>query len=215
MMAYFKEAETHPAILSQGIRFTSAVQDLIGVIPYDHGTQLRLNKIYVASDLIDRMIISSDNGATYALISRLADGVLDKIFHELRLKNPQELGRDYTISSKEYALFYRALYNATYLNRTMSERALALLSKTDFADGLVAGVPHGIVVSHKYGEAVVGAGTRDQSVELHDCGIIYHPTSPYLLCVMTRERGVDLNAAFERARALVQGISGAVYESVR
>ena len=44
-----------------------------------------------------------------------------------------------------------------------------MLSTSDFSDGLVAGVPVGTVVSHKFGERhFVGDADVEQ---LHDCGI--------------------------------------------
>lgn len=42
--------------------------------------------------------------------------------------------------------------------------------------------------------------------ELHDCGIIYYPERPYLLCVMTE--GNDLN----ELAGVIQNISKTVYE---
>ncbi|MHB8709527.1 MAG: serine hydrolase, partial [Desulfuromonadales bacterium] len=49
-------------------------------------------------------------------------------------------------------------------------------------DGLTAGLPKSIEVAHKFGERGDLAG----AMQLHDCGVIYHPDTPYLLCVMTR-----------------------------
>src|SRR5262249_32692831 len=90
---------------------------------------------------------------------------------------------------KVYALFFRILYNASYLNKEDSEQALKLLSQATFKDGLIAGVDDGITVAHKFGEyAAKDASGNDVpgTDELHDCGIVYAPGHPYLLCVMTR-----------------------------
>jgi hypothetical protein len=38
----------------------------------------------------------------------------------------------------DYASFFRVLFNASYLNRKDSEKALALLTKVAFRDGLIA-----------------------------------------------------------------------------
>ena len=62
----------------------------------------------------------------------------------------------------------------------MSEKALEYLSKSDFKYGLVASLPANIVVAHKFGFWAEN-GVR----LLHDCGIVYYPNNPYLLCVMT------------------------------
>jgi hypothetical protein len=57
-----------------------------------------------------------------------------------------------------------------------------LLTSTDFNEALVAGVPQEVQVAHKFGEA----GTGDVERQLHDCGIVYFPSHPYLACIMTR-----------------------------
>ena len=70
----------------------------------------------------------------------------------------------------------------------MSEKALGLLQKSEFHKGLVAGVPSGTIVAHKFGER---DGLTIGEKQLHDCGIIYYPGNPYLLCVMTRGDNFD------------------------
>jgi hypothetical protein len=62
----------------------------------------------------------------------------------------------------------------------MSEKALAYLARTDYRKGLVAGVPPTIAVAHKF-----GLRRMNEMKQLHDCGIVYYPDHPYLLCVMT------------------------------
>ncbi len=192
MIAYLKQSESEPGFLSRQIKFSQDIKSLIGAIPYDQGTGLELNKYYSAESLIEKMIIKSDNGAAYALLSILKQDDLNQIYGDLGLGNPSEKGRDYTISPKNYASFLRILFNATYLDRPMSERALDLLSQSDFKDGLVAGMPGNVRVSHKYGENISTSkdGSIDQ-IELHDCGIIYRPAGPYLLCVMTRGKNMS------------------------
>ena len=53
----------------------------------------------------------------------------------------------------------------------------------EFKEALVAGVPPGITVAHKYGERSFSDSPIRQ---LHDCGIVYFKPEPYILCVMTR-----------------------------
>ena len=86
----------------------------------------------------------------------------------------------------------------------MSEKALELLSKTTFNDGIVAGLPENIVVSHKFGEYIL-----PDEIELHDCGIIYYVQNPYFLCVMTR--GKDEG----ELKNTISGISKIIYEDYK
>ena len=82
------------------------------------------------------------------------DGLGD-VFRDLDISVPSDYAQQYFISAKNYSLFFRVLYNATYLSREMSEKALGLLSKTVFRDGLTAKLPSSVVVSHKFGEWVL------------------------------------------------------------
>ena len=88
----------------------------------------------------------------------------------------------------------------------MSEKALELLSKSTFKEGLVSGTLDGVAVAHKFGERTnqLQDGT-DLNKELHDCGIIYYPGDPYLLCVMTR--GSD----FPKLQSAISTVSHLAY----
>jgi hypothetical protein len=44
-----------------------------------------------------------------------------------------------------------------------------------------------IKVAHKFGERTLEKGTQ----HFHDCGIVYYPRHPYLLCVMTQGRDIE------------------------
>jgi len=83
------------------------------------------------------------------------------------------------------------------------------LSKTTFVGGLVAGLPTGLTVSHKFGEYVAADG-NDQitSIELHDCGIVYYPPSPYFICVMTRGTNLD------NLKTAIKDVSGLIYDKI-
>ena len=75
-----------------------------------------------------------------------------------------------------------------------------LLSKAEFNEGLVAGVPQNITVAHKFGER----NFNNQTFQLHDCGVIY-AKRPYLLCIMTK--GPD----FKDLSSAIKQISSKVY----
>jgi beta-lactamase class A len=116
-------------------------------------------------------------------------------------------GGDVALSVKEYASFFRVLYNASFLTREHSEQALALLAETDFPYGIESGLPPGTVVAHKWG--IRTSTVQGEDVEqLHDCGLVYYPNHPYLLCVMTR--GDDTL----RQAQLIAEVSRVVYDEV-
>ena len=101
MIAYFKEAESRPNIFSHTILFSKDIDKTIGTISYDRGTNLKLNQRYTVSELIDKMIIDSDNGATYTLLSEMDESSLGQIYVDLNLKDPENTGRSYTIKIPE------------------------------------------------------------------------------------------------------------------
>jgi beta-lactamase class A len=157
-------------------------------------------------DLIKNMITESDNTATLILANQRPD-IVEKVYKALALPNPQ-VGEDF-MSPLQYSAFWRVLYNATYLTKPNSEEALDLLSLTTFNDGLVAGLPNGIKVAHKFGEHTNVEPNAPPVRELHDCGIIYPSSkSPYFLCVMTR--GSD----FKVLEKTISDVSKLVYETV-
>lgn len=138
---------------------------------------------YTVKDLIYRMIVYSDNNA-FRLLTTVVDPLdLDNVYATLRLQNPGAAQDDDFLSVQTYASFFRVLYNATYLGKEASDWALDVMAKSEFRAGLIEGVPPGIMVSHKFGEH---SDARDGTVQLHDCGIVYYPEHPYMLCVMSK-----------------------------
>jgi len=164
---------------------------------------------YSVQTLLNAMILDSDNDALNAL---LADQNVQAGFNSLyalfRLPSTSTTTPDY-MSPKSYSTVFRTMYNSTIFPWDLSEQILNLLSGTTFSAGLVAGVPKGTVVAHKFGENT-GVETNGTVVgrELHDCGIIYYPGRPYLLCVMTK--GSD----FSKLEGAISGISKIAYDFV-
>ena len=129
---------------------------------------------------------------------------MNQIYTDLGVAIPGTRGTEDYMTVKEYASFFRILYNASYLNKEMSQKALDLLLRTDYKDGLIAGVPKNINVAHKFGERKMG-----EVDQLHDCGIVYAPQKPYLICVMTR--GTD----FQVQGRVIADISRFTYASIQ
>lgn len=127
------------------------------------------------------MIVYSDNKAANALLNHIEASSLDSVYQNLGIEVPDIDENENFMSVRDYASFFRILYNASYLNHAMPEKALGILTKSQFNLGLTAGVPPQIEVAHKFGERVLLDGRQ-----LHDCGVVYKIDKPYLLCIMTR-----------------------------
>lgn len=184
MMAYLKEIEDNPDLAHREITFKEKDRNTFSqkIISKDN---LELGNVYTVEDLIRSMVVSSDNNAMMLLLENISQEKLDKVYVDLGVVAPSNEKIDDFMSVKEYASFFRILYNAAYLNKKSSEKALELLSQTDYKEGLVAGLNENIRVSHKFGERSLDENGKTKK-QLHDCGIVYYEKYPYLSCVMTR-----------------------------
>jgi beta-lactamase class A len=209
LIAVLKQAEANPHLLDVKISF-SGKTELSNVPQYfAPSRKLEAGKSYTIDELLNRMIVYSDNDALALVVEYVGEPLISRTFETLGLLDPfaEGLGdNEYSMTVDQYSLFLRVLYNGSYLNDEMSERALDLLTKIEFRQGLVEGVPLGIPVAHKFGEHAWEK--TFQGKELHDCGIIYYPGHPYLLCIMTR------GDSFEYLDDTIKETTHAVYEEL-
>ncbi len=205
MMVYLKKSEKDPSILSKKLKFKRSDFTITSEKYYAPTKTLQDGSEYTVLELIRRMIINSDNEALFILSTNVDVNEQKKLYDQLGFILPPHLTPyDKFASARNIASFFRVLYNATYLNEDISEKALQLLTETDFKDGITAGVPAGIVVAQKYGEREEN-GIR----ELHDCGIVYYPKHPYILCIMTK------GTNYESLNSIIKDISKLTYEQVK
>ena len=191
MISYLKKSESTPELLKQKITYEKNISKYLNEEPFVQPTELEVGQAYSVEALINKMIIDSDNGAMELLLSNISNAYLNQVYNELGLSGPTDDSSSYTISVKDYSLFFRVLYNATYLSSENSEKAMSILSQTTFADGLTKNLPKDLIVAHKFGEHINSSGDNVSSVEFHDCGIVYSKKSPYLLCIMTKGANID------------------------
>ncbi len=179
-----KSAESDPSILSKKIYYDGSFDD--NKAEYFKSQQsIQAGQSYSVDELMPYIIDYSDNNALRLLHNALTQSSFDKLYKDLGIEIPAN-SIDF-MSAKTYSLFLRVLYNSTYLTRDDSEKVMKLLLFHDFPQGLEAGVPSSVEVGQKFGERqVINPDGTIVSRELHDCGIIYIPNKPYILCVMTK-----------------------------
>jgi beta-lactamase class A len=202
LIACLKRAETHPGFLAERYRFDGA-SDWNEVQNLKPEQVLTPGSWYSVDELLRRMAGYSDNNAWALLFQRFSTAELDAIMHDLGVEFAE--GAEDIVTVNSYGRFLRILYNASYLSKGMSEKALEYLTLEDFPQGLAAGVPKGLTIADKFGERSSEGGRVKQ---LHNYGIVYYPGRPYLLCVMTRGRD------FARLTGVISEISRAVYARV-
>jgi beta-lactamase class A len=199
LMAYLKMNEEHPGILDKQLAFNQSFN--IDKLVAFKSKSIQLGQTYKVRDLLKYMIAYSDNNATALLNNNLKPEVLLKLFKDLELELPNVSAKQYFFTVKQYSLFMRAIYNASYLTIDDSEYAAELLSKCEFNDGIRKGIPASVKIAHKFGES--GSPIEKQ---LHESAIVYLNDKPYLLTVMTK--GKD-NASLSK---LIGEISAVVYK---
>ncbi len=148
----------------------------------------------------------SDNTAAVALDHLSAADPIRKVYDALDIPIDWEADQP-VVSPKNYSSIFRCLYLSCFLDYAGSEKILTLLTQSIFHDGIPAGVPKDIPVAHKIG--MYDSPDSAKRVRL-DCGIVYAPKRPYILCILGEtEHGKEhLIADFARQ------VSGQVYRYV-
>lgn len=198
-ISYLKYAEKDLFILEKKIE----VEEISGS-NLEVEDNLTVGEEYSVLTLIERAIIKSDNVAFQLLVKNIPEEQIKKTHEDLGIAYPSSSTPDDFISVKAYSSLFRVLYNASYLSRNFSEQLLAMLSQAEFKNGLVAGAPEGTLIAHKFGIQ----NNSSEIKQLHDCGIVYLPDKPYLLCVMTK--GENLS----ELENTIENISRDIYHAV-
>lgn len=151
-------------------------------------------------------LTESDNTAALALNHLASVDPIRKVFDALDIPVDWSVNEP-VVSAENYSSVFRCLYLSCYLAPVGSEHVLTLLTHTIFYDGIPAGVPKGIRVAHKIG--VYDSPNSDKRVRL-DCGIVYVPKRPYILCIL----GETDKAEVDNVVHVTQEISSTVYSYV-
>ena len=210
LLVYLKRIEQDPNVRDQKTVYLQDPNES------DHTQNIIPKKLlvhkqaYTIRELLEYMIMYSDNKASLLLEKNISLEDYKKAFTDNDIIFPDLIdGRfDNNLKVIEYAKFFSVLFNSSYVNKELSNYALWLLTKVDFKQWLVAGIEDNTIVAHKFGERnIIQNGTEKK--QLHDCGIIYYPNHPYVLCVMTRWYD------WITLRETIQNISHIVYTELR
>lgn len=204
MIAWLKRAEKNPAVLKQTFLYNGSV-DMSAPQHHKPRFTLKAGQRYPVEKLLEYMIRFSDNNATSLLYANLTPDELSSVLDGMDITNrPDDNNNSTTVHG--YSGFFRILYNASFLSRDMSEKALELLSMEDFPQGISAGVPNGIRVAAKFGEFETGINNMEK--QLHEFGIVYHPKGAYILGIMTK--GND----FVKQAETIRDVSALVFHEI-
>ncbi len=155
------------------------------------------------SEAIRLSLEESDNTAA----KMIASGVQEADFNEVYNGVDIDLLADQNgaiLTPKNYSSILKALYFSAVLEKESSSAILNYLANSKFNDKLVAGIPPDITVSHKIGD-FIDKETGEKAYM--DCGIVYLPRRPYLLC-MVSETNEDI------ARQRMSNLSRTIYNYI-
>ena len=205
MMAYLKNAEKNPAILSKKFTYTADIETknpFANAFPAK--STLEIGKAYTVDDMINKMIVNSDNRSYIMLLGLIDQDSFEDVLFSTGAHFAYQNGA-YFVTTRSYSRLYRSLYDATFLNPEMSKRALSLLAISDFDMGIKSGTYSGTPVAHKF-----GINQTNGETQLHDCGIVYTGEDPYILCVMTQSK---IEAGARKALSKISASVNKYFES--
>jgi len=104
------------------------------------------------------------------------------------------------ITSRAYSSVLKSLYFSSYLEKKDSQEMLGYLTHSSETDRLTKQLPAGVSVAHKN-------GVYNKDWAESDCGIVYVPRRPYMICVM-------VGLPEDQANDFIAGVSKDVYDFV-
>lgn len=147
------------------------------------------------------MLQDSDNTAMH-MIFNAANGILQESEQSLSQLDVEQTLHDgrAVITAESYGSVLRSLYLSSYLSKDNSQELLEVLSGSKETRRLTASLPQTVTVAHKNG--VYNAAWSES-----DCGIVYIPKRPYILCIM-------IGLPEDQSNALIAKLSKEVYDYV-
>jgi beta-lactamase class A len=154
--------------------------------------------------LIEQMIVVSDNTATNLMIDKLgydringfikSIGCTDTVCGRKMLDSAAaKAGHDNWTSPKDMAHIFELMYKGKLVDPKSDKEMINILCRQQWNERIPGNLPHDLRIAHKTGEL---------GDALHDCGIVFGRNRDYILCMMTANvpnanQGYDDNNAVE------------------
>lgn len=183
MMTYLRKVQFEPGLLDRTLVVEPVMVEQATVDPVHPPTApVQVGEKRTVRDLLERMIEGSDNQATATLMHHIDVHMFQRVFTDLGCTMPLMNMRQYRMTAREWSVFLKALYNGAYLGIDRSQLAMEWLTKSGFTKGMVAGLPPGTRIAHKFGEIGVSG---DVQAQLHEGGIIFDERGDRMVVIMT------------------------------
>lgn len=124
-------------------------------------------------DLMNRMGKHSDNNAFLAVLKVIGSKKVNETIKNIGMKDTS-LSESVT-TPFDMSLLFQKLFKGELISESSRDKLLSYITDTDYEEYIVAGVPEGTKVSHKYG--------REIGI-LNDVGIVF-ADKPFIISFMT------------------------------
>lgn len=147
-------------------------------------------------ELLEAMIIHSDNTATDLIVQQLGYDYLQTTFAQLGLRDTtitpegfrltsRRIPQDNMTSPRDMAYLLEKIYRRELVSADASDQMLDILKNQKLRDRLPRYLPQGWEIAHKTGLLRRAC---------HDVGIVFSPKGDYLVCVLTARDRTYKNA---------------------
>jgi len=219
MMEVFHQAAEGKLSLDQRIQVRNDFRSIVDGSHYvldpqsdsDQSLYRRVGQSETVRELVRLMITVSSNLAANLLIEQVTPGRVMDLMRSIRANNIRvlrgvedgkafERGLNNTTTARDLMIIFHRIAERSAVSRKASDDMIKIMLDQKFNEGVPAGLPPAVRVSHK-----TGSITKIN----HDCAIVYPPNrKPYVLIVLTR--GIEDE---NRAHKLIADVSRTVYEA--
>lgn len=165
-------------------------------------------QVFTNRELLELMIVHSDNTATELLVRQLGIDYLKETFAKLGLKDTiitadgfkltsRRVQDDNMTSARDMAYLLEKIYKKELVSAKASEEMLLIMKHQKMRDRLPRYLPSGWEIAHKTGLLRHAC---------HDVGIVFSPKGDYMICVLTSEQ-----RTYKNAKSLIASIARITY----
>lgn len=149
-------------------------------------------------EALSLLLTESDNTAYKILNNRLTLRDHLEVYEKLDIEIGVDNNRQVILTTKGYSSILKALYFSSLLEKEDSEYILELLTQSIHKDKLPAPIPKEIPIAHK-----IGVYTDETNALYQDCGIVYVPRRPYILCMASLSTDAEATARMNKISEIV------------
>jgi beta-lactamase class A len=165
--------------------------------------------VFTLRELLEYMIIHSDNTATELIVQQLGFEYIQSTFQHLGLKDTEihpdgfrlaarHVAEDNRTSPRDMAFCLEKIYQRKMVSAGASDQMLDILKHQKLRDRLPRFIPTGWEIAHKTGLLRRAC---------HDVGIVFSPGGDYLICVLTSH-----DATYKTAKRFIASLGRITFD---